>query len=520
MGLFSRSRSPSPAPPTHGPVLRAYDVTVHNASTRDMVVTPAGEPNKLLYNIQLRAHQDPTVLVYDANGSPDIRADAVPIATVAANIQYYAMGVTIGNPERNDSLISKLEWKATWKDTYYGTNVPLLDSGKEMELKWKATSNVDGHKSSLGMHYKLVDSENQLVARYVHNGTYVDSAGTLEIFQDVPMQYYDLFALITMLGNMELGFLIRRINTSNAATANMSAFLAVLASQDLWEAVLPTRLASLLSDHLTPISNHFSAELSYLQARLPPSLASADPNVLVLLIIFLLTFIPLSIFTFPMRRFLKSVTGSSLFDDDDETRTVDTILVQHAKDTLQITFPRGDVTSGTSTVADLRAKVQDALGLSRTHSIKLVFAGHNLKDDTDPLSKYNLKHGAKVLCMASKSKLAPPPASSGPSSARSTPEPKKKKIIPPMEMIDLVRKHVQGSIVPLVEAFESNPPPDAGKRKEEHNRLGETLLGEMLKLDSVDVDGPDGAEVRKKRKETVRELHGLLERLDKVDKPQ
>ncbi|KAF3905475.1 hypothetical protein ABW20_dc0106656 [Dactylellina cionopaga] len=224
-----------------------------------------------------------------------------------------------------------------------------------------------------------------------------------------------------------------------------------------------------------------------------------------------------------MRRFLKSVTGSALFDEDDETRTNDIIYVQHAKDTFSITFPKGDVATK-ATVKDLREAVQDALGVSRDHSIKLVFAGQHLKTDDDVLSKYNFKHGAKMLCMASKSKLAPPPSTTASGSrsttARSTPEPPKKKIIiPPMEKIELVRKHVAGSIIPLVEAFEANPPADEKQRKEEHHRLSETVLGEMLKLDSVDVDGPDGAEVRKKRKETVKELHAFLERLDKVDKP-
>ncbi|KAK6544444.1 hypothetical protein TWF694_001139 [Orbilia ellipsospora] len=294
-----------------------------------------------------------------------------------------------------------------------------------------------------------------------------------------------------------------------------------LASKDLWEALLPTRLASLLDSHLTPISDHFSSQISFIRSHLPPSIAdTTSPNVLVLLIILILTFIPLSLLTFPMRRFLKDITGSSFFDDD-ESRTEDKILVQHARDTLNITFPKGDISASKTTIKDLRISVQDALGFSHDHSIKLVFAGHNLKVDEEPLSKYNLKHGAKVLCMASKSKLAAPPSSSGSRTPvpRATPEPAKKIVIPPLEKIQLVRKHITGTVLPLVEAFEKDPPQDEGKRKEEHHRLGETVLGEMLKLDSVDVDGEDGPEVRKRRKEMVKELHGLLERLDKVDKP-
>ncbi|KAF3929007.1 hypothetical protein ABW19_dt0210295 [Dactylella cylindrospora] len=222
-----------------------------------------------------------------------------------------------------------------------------------------------------------------------------------------------------------------------------------------------------------------------------------------------------------MRRFLKSTTGLSIFDDD-ESRTEDIIYVQHAKDQLKISFLKGDVSSK-ATVRDLRIAVQDALGLSHDHSIKLVCAGHNLKDDNALLSSFSIKHGTKILCMASKSRLPPPPAStvsqaSSSSSSKKTQEPVKK-IIPPMEKIELVKKHIDGTILPLVADFEANPPEDETKKKEEHHRLSETVLGEMLKLDSVDVDGPDGAEVRKKRKAMVKELHGILERLDKVDKP-
>ncbi|KAF3291182.1 hypothetical protein TWF970_000414 [Orbilia oligospora] len=257
-------------------------------------------------------------------------------------------------------------------------------------------------------------------------------------------------------------------------------------------------------------------ELAYIQSHLPPSLRTTDVNLL--LTIILIFVIPITLLL-PMKRFLKSVTGSSLFDDD-ESRTEDVVYVQQGAKTYSINFPKGEVDTKT-TVKDLRLSVLDALGLSHEHSIKLLFSGSHLKDDAALLKDFKVKHGAKILCMASKSKLAPPPSASGSagSSSRNTPEPPKKKIIPPMEKIELVRKHITGAVLPLVEAFEANPPEDQAKRRDEHHRLSETVLGEMLKLDSVDVDGDDGAEVRKKRKVMVKELHAILERLDKVDKP-
>ncbi|KAJ6259154.1 hypothetical protein Dda_6052 [Drechslerella dactyloides] len=298
----------------------------------------------------------------------------------------------------------------------------------------------------------------------------------------------------------------------------------------LRETLLPTRLAALLQSRLATLSEHLSAELSHLQSHLPPSLRPADDSQLPIIVLttLLLAFAlaPLPFLAAPMRRFFRSVFDGS---DDDPAAVNDVIYVQHARDTLTTTFPKGGIAASTTTVADLRAAAQDALGLSRNHSIKLVFAGSSLTDDAAPLARYGVKHGAKVLCMASKSTLPPPTTTTASSSRTGTPgrptpsaspapEQVKKKIIPPIERIALVKRHVGETLMPLVDAFEASPPADAGKRKEEHHRLSETVLGEMLKLDSVDVDGPDGAEVRKRRKETVKELHAILERLDKVDK--
>ncbi|EWC48343.1 hypothetical protein DRE_02112 [Drechslerella stenobrocha 248] len=312
-----------------------------------------------------------------------------------------------------------------------------------------------------------------------------------------------------------------------------------LASNDLWETLLPARFTALLQSRLATLTQHLDTSLSHLQSRyLPASLRAytstgSDDNhrllaIVVSTVLLAAVIAPLPFLFAQMRRFFKPLFGGSSDDDDAASRAHDAVYVQHARDTHTITFPSGSIASASTTVADLRAATQDALGVSRGHSIKLVFAGQSLTDDAVPLAKYGLRHGAKLLCMSSKSVL--PPASSASrsrttatgTSARPTPSPapeqQKKKVIPPMEQIELVKQLVGGTVMPLVEAFESSPPADAGKRKEEHHRLSETVLREMLKLDSVDVDGPDGQEVRKRRKETVKELHGILERLDRVDK--
>ncbi|KAF3918490.1 hypothetical protein ABW21_db0204849 [Orbilia brochopaga] len=306
-----------------------------------------------------------------------------------------------------------------------------------------------------------------------------------------------------------------------------------LASNDLWETLLPTRLAALLQSRLATFSEHLSSELSHLQSHLPPSLRLADdihlPVIVVTTILLALAIAPIPFLARPMRRFFRSVFDGGA---DDPASADDIVYVQHGRDTLTTTFPKGEIADSITTVGDLRAAVQDTLGLSRNHGIKLVFAGQNLIGEGAPLARYNIKHGAKVLCMASKSTLPPPPTTTTTASSRSAtptrparptpsispaPEPVKK-IVPPLEKIATVKQHVAETLMPLVESFENSPPTDVAKRKEEHHRLSETVLGEILKLDSVDVDGPDGAEVRKQRKATVKQLHAVLERLDKIDK--
>jgi len=211
-----------------------------------------------------------------------------------------------------------------------------------------------------------------------------------------------------------------------------------------------------------------------------------------------------------MRKFLNRFI-------EDTSRTEDTIIVQHGKDTHNITFLKGSISSGAISVLDLKKAVQAATQTPDINAIKLVFAGKTLKDDNSPLQIYNLKDASKVLCMASKVKL-PAGGVSNTASRSGTPTPgsdmPKKKVIPPMERINLVQTYINDTMMPLVIAFEKSPPKDREQRTMEHRRLGETVMGELLKLDSVDTDGADGTEVRARRKEAVRGMQNILERLD------
>jgi hypothetical protein len=81
------------------------------------------------------------------------------------------------------------------------------------------------------------------------------------------------------------------------------------------------------------------------------------------------------------------------------------------------------------------------------------------------------------------------------------------------EKIQQVWDGVVANLHPLVDDFLQDPPADAERRADVHRRLTETMMGELLKLDSVE---SNESEVRARRKEVVRQIQGTLDRLDRV----
>lgn len=96
-----------------------------------------------------------------------------------------------------------------------------------------------------------------------------------------------------------------------------------------------------------------------------------------------------------------------------------------------------------------------------------------------------------------------------------TPEPEVavKKVLTPMEKIDAVWDGIVANLMPLMDEFMNSPPEDAGKRADMHRRLSETMMGELLKLDSVESGEP---EVRARRKGVVKDIQKVLDGLDRV----
>ncbi|RPB15384.1 hypothetical protein P167DRAFT_552008 [Morchella conica CCBAS932] len=253
-----------------------------------------------------------------------------------------------------------------------------------------------------------------------------------------------------------------------------------------------------------------------------------------------------------MRRFFARVAGGGatpIISGDaspDPNRTSDTITIKHGKDEFTLTYAANAITGGTLTVGDLRTDCSSHIAADPTR-ISLLCAGKNLKDDTATLASLGISTAAKILCMGSSAPIpaatttttttttdATDPGSAekskkkkkksgakarggGAGSGAVTPEVQNKPVLTPMQKIDAVWDGIVANLLPLMEEFVNSPPADAAKRADVHRRLSETMMGELLKLDSVESSEP---EVRARRKGVVKDIQRVLDGLDRVLKAQ
>lgn len=259
--------------------------------------------------------------------------------------------------------------------------------------------------------------------------------------------------------------------------------------------------------------------------------------------------------------YTRSAGGPSLVIDDD-----DILLIKHKGVTYPEHFPAYSIGDGKLLVGDVRERVQMIMKLSdrRTRKIKLLYKGRQLKDDMDPVCNFNVKNNSEILV------VLPEPSEDDESSGSSEEvvvvgrddegRPKKSKNkkkskskknrnrsdsprdsnleVPgggggssrpqspasgvsggsaaasgPLDKLNAISSHFTTKLLPLCVQFTASPPSDPKKREDEHRKLSETVMQQvLLKLDEVETNGEE--EARTRRKELVRTVQEVLKGLD------
>jgi hypothetical protein len=119
--------------------------------------------------------------------------------------------------------------------------------------------------------------------------------------------------------------------------------------------------------------------------------------------------------------------------------------------------------------------------------------------------------GAEYLPLPSHLNAAPRPTSAPPSAPRAaTPQ-------TPSGKLDAIASKFRTEFVPAAVQFMNNPPEEKAKREFEYKKLSESILTQVIfKLDGVETDGDQ--EARMQRKALVKEVQGMLNKLDEVGK--
>ncbi|ROV89992.1 hypothetical protein VPNG_10011 [Cytospora leucostoma] len=266
------------------------------------------------------------------------------------------------------------------------------------------------------------------------------------------------------------------------------------------------------------------------------------------------------------RHYTRSGGGPSLVIDED-----DILLIKNKGVTYPEHFPAYSIGDGKLLVGDVRERAQMVMKLSdrKTRKTKLLYKGRQLKNDDEPICSYGVKNNSEILVVLpdgadddsstdseevvvvgsrdeedrpkksksgkkrkSKKKdrnststsprdsgLEVPGASrpqspaSGVSGA-SAPVPAPA-VVPggPIDKLNGIESHFATKMLPLCTQYTANPPSDPKKREDEHRKLSETLMQQvLLKLDEVETNGEE--EARLKRKELVRVVQEVLKGLD------
>lgn len=258
----------------------------------------------------------------------------------------------------------------------------------------------------------------------------------------------------------------------------------------------------------------------------------------------------------------RSGGGPALVIDDD-----DILLIKHKGVTYPEHFPAYSIGDGKLLVGDVRERVQMTLKLSdrRTRKIKLLYKGRQLKPDNEAVTTFNVKNNSEIMVVLpdpsdddsssdseevvvvgregdegrsggakKKSKkrksgkkksgrstssspredtLEVPGAGAGASRPQSPASGAPGASGGPIEKLNAISSHFTTKLLPMCVQFTASPPTDPKKRTDEHRKISETIMQQvLLKLDEVETNGEE--EARARRKELVRTVQDVLKGLD------
>ncbi|ETS79708.1 hypothetical protein PFICI_09561 [Pestalotiopsis fici W106-1] len=244
----------------------------------------------------------------------------------------------------------------------------------------------------------------------------------------------------------------------------------------------------------------------------------------------------------------------------------DILLIKHKGVTYPVHFPAYSIGDGKLLVRDVRDRVGMVMQVSsgKVKRIKMLYKGRQLKDQDAPIREYNVKNNSEILVVlpegspsdeesdSSEEIVVADPREGHTSKSKSKNKRKKKKRSPrdssqnldvpgggadgrksdtedsrqpsrmpspptvpssPMEKLQAINSHFNTKLLPLCVDFSANPPRDKKKCEDEHRKLSETIMQQvLLKLDEVDAGGdPD---IRAKRKQLVNQVHEVLKGID------
>ncbi|ROV94028.1 hypothetical protein VMCG_08286 [Cytospora schulzeri] len=234
------------------------------------------------------------------------------------------------------------------------------------------------------------------------------------------------------------------------------------------------------------------------------------------------------------RHYTRSGGGPSLIIDED-----DILLIKNKGVTYPEHFPAYSIGDGKLLVGDVRERAQMVMKLSdrKTRKTKLLYKGRQLKDEEEPICSYGVKNNSEILVVlpdgadddsstASEevvvvgtsprdSNLEVPGSSRPQSPASGVSGPSAAAVVPggPIDKLNGINSHFETKLLPPCRQYTANPPTDPKKREDEHRKLSETLMQQvLLKLDEVETNGEEDA--RAKRKELVRIVQDVLKELD------